>query len=196
MFSAIGDYNPRKGKPTTWFGRYIMHEMRAFIDYETYHTTPYYLDRIRIILWVINEGKMEGKTYTNDDIVKMTGYSRETVTNCMRIYKRNRMQVSIEALKEEGKVSIVENLVADIPNPESIMIKKENINDIKKIMENCLNEKELKVIQLYYGFFNDQKYSYAAIASEMGMRKQEIGTIINKARRKLTYMLENESVER
>lgn len=185
LFNGIGDYDPQKAKPTTWFGRWILNSMFKFISIEYHHTTPYYRKDMREIYKVINKYEMKGISCTTDDIVRETGYPKQTVDNCMFIDGRNKNQVSIDALREEGKGSIIDSLAADIPDLESALLKKENKERIKKIMESCLNETELKATQLHYGFFNDQEFSYADIAVKMGLREQDIGPILNRARKKL-----------
>lgn len=185
LFNGIGDCDPQKAKPTTWFGRWILNSMCEFISIEFHHTTPYYQRCLSEIHKVINKYEMKGIPCTIDDIIRETGFSKETVFNSMFIEKSNKDQVYIDALREEGQGSIIDSLVADIPDLESGLLKKENKAKIKKVMENCLNEMELKVIQLHYGFFNDQRFSYADIAVKMGLRKQDIGPILNRARKEL-----------
>lgn len=193
LFNGIGDYDPQKAKPTIWFEKWIRNGMSEFISIEYYHTTPYYRKGMREIYKVINKYEMKGIPCTTDDIVRETGYPKQTVDNCMLIDGRNKNQVSIDALREEGKGSIIDSLAADIPDLESILLKKEKKERIKKNMESCLNETELKVTQLHYGFFNDQSFSYADIATKMGLRKQDIGPILKRARKKLANPLECET---
>lgn len=185
LFNNLKDYNPRKAKPTTWFSRAILHEMRDFIDSEVHHTTPHFQNHLRVIRQYINECQTKGISYTIDDIMIATGFPKQTIINCTLLYERNQNQISTEQYMGENKVSILDSLASESPDPERVAIDNESKEYIKHIMETCLTENELKVTQLRHGFFNDQTFSSSDIALKLGLRKQDIRPIMNMAERKL-----------
>lgn len=194
LFNALKDYNPKKGKLTTWSCRFIRHEMRDFIDSEVHHTTPYFQNHLRVIRQYINECQTKGISYTNDDIMIATGMPKQTVTNCILLSERNQNQISMEQYMGENKVSIMDILVSESLDPEQVVIDNESKEYIRSMMKTCLTENELRVIELRYGFFNDETFSNADIAIKLGLQKQDIRPIVNIAERKLCCALQKKRI--
>lgn len=185
LFNNLKDYNPRKAKPTTWFSRAILHEMRDFVDAEVHHTTPHFQNHLRVIRQYINECQTKGISYTIDDIMIATGFPKQTIINCTLLYERNQNQVSMEQYLGENKMSIIDTLASESPDPEHVAIDNEAKEYIRRIMRTCLTENELMVTQLRHGFLEDQTFSSSDIALKLGLRKQDIRPIMNMAERKL-----------
>lgn len=193
LFNILADYDPTKAKPTTWFSRSIIHEMRDFIDQEVHHTTPHYQNHLREIKKYINECKTKGVSYTIDDIMIATGYPKQTIINCTLLYERNQNQVSMEQFVGESKLAIMDTLVSPSPNPEDVVLENEQKEMIQRIMNTYLTETERNVTKRRHGFDDNLTMSSSDIAEELGLKKQDVRPIINMAERKLRNAIKREN---
>lgn len=186
LFSILNDYDPTKAKPTTWFSRAIIHEMRDYVDREIHHTTPHYQNHLREIRRYINDRQTKGVPYTIDDIMIATGYPKQTIINCTLLYERNQNQISMnQCMESRGGMSIMESISAVSPDPEDVVIENERNANLKAIMEQVLSKDELNAIRLKHGFVNNTPRSAADIAAELGLKKQDIRPMISSAERKI-----------
>ncbi|MBQ6855487.1 MAG: sigma-70 family RNA polymerase sigma factor [Lachnospiraceae bacterium] len=194
FFNGLPDYDPEKGAPGTWFYRYIIHEMRDFIDLEVHHTTPHFYNNMRVIQGYINKCEIMGVSYTIDDIMIATGLPKQTIVNCTALYERSKNQVSTEQLFGENNISIIDTLPSKSLSPEATAIENEAREMIHKTMEDCLSQREQDILHLKYGFGDNRQMSSADIAEKLNLRKQDIRPIVNRAERKLRSTLKRNNV--
>lgn len=191
LMESLNTYNPDKGKPTTWCFRSIIHEMREYICQEIHHTTPHYQKHLREILSYINACKMKGIKYTIEDINIATGFPKPTIENCIKLYERNRNQVSMEQFIGDNKATVADMMTSFDPSPEEQVINKESKERIFRLMKENLTEIELEILAYHHGMFGDAPKSAADISEIMNIKKQAVRQYVNmaeyKLRRAMTY---------
>ena len=192
LFSMLADYDPKRSKPTTWFYRSIVHEMRDFIAQEVHGTTPHYQKHLREINKFINDCKTKGISYTIDDIMIATDYPKQTIVNCMMLYERNQNSISADQTIGDSNLTVAETIASENLGPEDIFLQKSEKEHLLNLMNECLSETEKKVALLHYGFFDDIEMSSSDIAKNLSLKKQDIRPIINMAERKLRFALKKE----
>ena len=185
LFGAISSYDPNKGKPTTWFSRTALHEMRDFIDREVHHTTPHYQIHLQEIKKYINEYNARGIQYTVDDIAIATGFPKPTIANCIALYQRNQNSVSLEQPAGDNNISIGDTLTTSVQGPEDYVLERERNEHLYTLMRNRLTPQELSVLKLAHGFVDDDPKSMTDIANILNMKKQDVRPVSNMAEQKL-----------
>lgn len=175
-------YDATKGMPTTFFYKYIIHEIQGFITATIDKTTPHYSTNIKKINKVIDEFNERGIKYTKTDIATQTGMTIETVEQSMAIRKR-RDEVHIEACQTN---IIDENILNDrFPTPEAAMMEKEEQELIDKVLNNYLTAEEIEVLELTFGIHGKTVISETDIAKMKEIPKDKVKRILNSAIKKL-----------
>ena len=186
---AIGmeKYNPDISMPSTFFYPYIKHEMQGFITRNVDKTTSHYSANIKKINKAIQELEEKGIRYTNVDIAMQTGMTIETVDQSMAIRKyRDEVHIDacppnvIDAEMEENRYK----------TPEEEYIEEETVNTIYRAMQMHLTRDEITVLCYHFGL-NDENgnptkvKSEGDIAKKMGVPKDKVKRLLNRAIRKL-----------
>lgn len=181
---AIGmeKYDPDKSMPTTFFYPYIKHEMQGFITRNVDKTTSHYSSNIKKINKVIQEFEEKGIRYTNVDIAIQTGMTIETVDQSMAI-RNYRDEVHIDACPP----NIIDNEMEEVRHrtPEKDLIEKETTQTIHRAINNVLNEDEIKVLEMHFGLNDKNPVSEGEISRNMGIPKDKVKRLLNRAIRKL-----------
>ena len=87
-------------------------------------------------------------------------------------------------------IDIVENKNAK--SPDSDLIKESMKKDLNKILDKILDERERQVIDMNYGLGDFEAMSFKEISDRMGLTKEYIRQIKEKAMRKLRLYEGNE----
>lgn len=175
-------YDATKGMPTTFFYKYIIHEIQGFITATVDKTTPHYSTNIKKINKVIDEFNERGIKYTKTDIATQTGMTIETVEQSMAIRKR-RDEVHIEACQTN---IIDENILNDrFPTPENAMMEKEERELIDKVLNNYLTSEEVEILELTFGIHDKTIMSETDIAKLKEIPKDKVKRILNSAIKKM-----------
>ena len=181
---AIGmeKYNPNISMPSTFFYPYIKHEMQGFITKNVDKTTSHYSANIKKINKAIQELEEKGIRYTNVDIAMQTGMTIETVDQSMAIRKyRDEVHIDacppnvIDAEMEENRYK----------TPEEEYMEQETIKTIYRAMNMLLTNDEIQVLQDHFGLGDTKTISEGEIAKKMGIPKDKVKRLLNRAIRKL-----------
>jgi RNA polymerase sigma factor (sigma-70 family) len=186
---AIGmnKYNPDISMPSTFFFPYIKHEMQGFITRNVDKTTSHYSSNIKKINKAIEMLEEKGIQYTNVDIAIQTGMTIETVDQSLAI-RNCRDEVHIDACPPNVIDAELENSRAKTPEQEYMEI--EEKATIYRTMKTLLTDDEIKILQFHFGL-DDQNGNSVDIKSEgdiaktLGMPKDKVKRILNRAIRKL-----------
>lgn len=97
------------------------------------------------------------------------------------------------AIDEEDWDIKLENNIPSEENMEEEYIEKINNNLQLKLLKQSmkyLNEYEKKIVMLYFGFYNNKKYSCRELASMMNVSRTQISKIVRKSLSKLKEKME------
>lgn len=182
-------YDPSKGKPTTWFTRYIKHEIQVYINTQITHTTQYYHAITKKILSCINRKKKYNISYTVEDISGETGISPRTIEKCLR----NKQNVLPAYVMEQ-----VQNKLPEYEDPELYIERRSEKEAIDALIygeivnypvPSILTAKEQKIIILRFGFDGNGMRNYTQIANITGLSKYIIIKILKTALEKIKKYL-------
>lgn len=156
---GLKDYDPKKSMPSTYFHCFIIHEIQDFINQNIHKTTPYYSTHIRKINKVITKLESMGLPCTSRDISIQTGLPLDTVEKTMRIMNGS----------NEIGLDFCENTTEnpEFGNPAAEFIKKENVDDIHRILRSVLTEEEATILFYLHGMGDKEQLSLKAIAQKM-----------------------------
>lgn len=180
VMEDLQDFDPDKGKMTTWFKMSILNACNQFLSEEYNHSTPYFAKNVKEVKRAIRyfEGQGNDK-WTATDIVEYTKLSRKNVDDALERIEQIEMESGLEfeadtknAAKERGIIS---------PEDELILRTKERL--IEEAME-TLTEEEKQLITLRY-MTKDKKMSLHQIAKIMGEKVPRVQKKIHRAIRKL-----------
>ena len=110
VLNGMKGYDPDRGMPTTWFSRYINHEIQKYINTQINHSTPHYTAAMKKVTECIDRKKKNNIPYTIGDIYRETGVPLKTIKACMQI--KEHQQVSISALPKDMDIP------SEFGNPE------------------------------------------------------------------------------
>ena len=167
IIEKLGDYDPLKSKPTTYFGPYIKNKAYVYNAKENY-STSYYESRKKELRPIIMKYEEEKVAYTYDDLVKESGLLLETVINTMaRMEAGNAIEyipnVTENAMSCEGFAN----------SSEEICINKEKAEQILSILKKNADGKELIAFLLYCRIGEHEK-GYMEIAKILKMPVKDV----------------------
>lgn len=188
VIAGLEKFNPEKGKLTTWFDRYIRHEMNNVINRE-HNSTPYYQQQMKKIEDVLERYEKAGRIGENGptyaDISLESGVPVKTIDKCIR------MKIANNSLPFESENVETVNLKANIPTPEDAMLQKERQEFFQKIFgensefSHLLTPEEKECIQYRYGFITGSPEGISEISRITGIPKQNIRKMIETGTNKL-----------
>ena len=185
-------YDPHLGTPTTWFSRYINHEIQDYICTQINHTTQHYSNASKKVMDCIKRKQINNIPFTEKDIYIETSVPLKTIRMCLQI--SNLSTVPIDS--EETPIELPSNF--DDPG-EYVVEKMENEHiadllfgsqDGKYI--SVLSEDERDCIALHYGFDGRGVRSYSEIEKTTGIPRHKIGKIIQVGLKKIKFELTKE----
>lgn len=126
-------------------------------------------------------------TFDTSKNLKFSTYAAKCIDNKIldflkKIKKDNRCVSLYSTVKTNLEKKEELQLINTIPS--NIDIQEENINrEIKEIVLELLDEvpeKNKEIIKMYFGFYNNQKYTQKEIAKKLNVSRQNISLIITK----------------
>lgn len=188
VLNGMKAYDPDRGMPTTWFSRYINHEIQKYINTQINHSTPHYTAAMKKVTECIDRKKKNNIPYTIGDIYRETGVPLKTIKACMQI--KEHQQVSISALPKDMDIpsefgnperqaeqneitTLIHNLVFGEPDENGVRVNK------------ILNQEEQLCIMYGYGLDGEKPRSFVDIERLTGIPKYRAPKIMEAARRKL-----------
>lgn len=178
ILKGIDAYKPEKGKPTTFFYIYIVHEMTEFINLNINKTTSHYSANIVKVKRAINHFEREGRKPTIKDIAQETGISAETIAQAINIME------SANEVHYETVDYLDANISQRNPSPEDEYLKNETSRLIQEAID-TLPVDEGNVIRLKYGLSGEEPMSYKNISARLGIQIDKVKKLNSAGIRKL-----------
>ena len=198
LIHAAETFDETKGFRFISYAVYLIRQyiLAALTEYSHMIHIPfnqYYLhSRIKKIF---EEEKTKGKDLTEEDVAHILEIDAEDVFDALKqsdtICYTISFSSTLSSDDETGTlIDIVENKNAK--SPDSDLIKESMKKDLNKILDKILDERERQVIDMNYGLGDFEAMSFKEISDRMGLTKEYIRQIKEKAMRKLRLYEGNE----
>ena len=184
---SFSNYDPKRGKLTTWASRSIIHDMQEYIQKNIHHTSTHYGSNMKVINDNINSKAKNDVKATVDDICIETGMSPVTVKSCMEIMSRNSKSVSIN----DPDNFAGDTIASKILTPEQKILQDDRNATLYKAIRETLSKTETIIIIKAAGLLDQDACSDATIAKELGIADAKVREIKNFAQEKLRKYLMN-----
>ena len=144
VLKGLPSFDPEKGMPTTWFVRYIDHEIQDYISRQIHNSSAYYAQHTKVINKCIEERKKKGMGYTVRDIMIETNLPHKTIEKVLQT--QNAKSVPID-----GEASV--ELVSAYEAPEDAAIRIEAEETVRNLLckKGLLTREERICIMLRFG---------------------------------------------
>ena len=145
---------------------------------------------------VFEDEKAKGKEVTEEDVARILEIDREDVSEALKQSDVIGYTVSLSSTlssddEKETLVDVVEN--KNSKSPDSNLMEESMKNDLNKVLNKVLDEREKQVIEMNYGLGDfEAAMSFQEISDRMGLTKECIRHIKEKAMRKLRLYEGNE----
>lgn len=179
ILKGIDSYNPQKGKPTTYFHPYIIHEMFEFISININKTSNYYTRKIIDVRHAMDLFESSGKGWSAKDISEYTDIPLNTVKNALMIINSSKeISYDDEAFQMGNQLSM---------SPEEQVISNECQQAIQEIISTKLTKLEMVILTLKHGLFSVIPMRYVEIAELLHMETY----VVKKHEKKAVSVLFN-----
>lgn len=185
--NSFKNYDPKKGRLTTWSSRSIIHDMQEYIQKNIHHTSTHYGSNMKVINDNINSKAKNNIDATVDDICIETGMSPVTVKSCMEIMSRNSKSVSMN----DPDNFTGDTIASKILTPEQAILRNDQKDTLYLAIRETLNRQETLIIIKSAGLLDQDACSDATIAKELGIADAKVREIKNIAQEKLRKYLMN-----
>lgn len=190
--TGMKTYDPNLGAPTTWFKRYINHELQAYINTQVNHTTQHYSTASRKVMECIENKKKRNLPYTEKDIYLETDVPLKTIKKCLQLQEMTSVSLNSEDSPME--------LASEFEDPQDYVVDKVTQDHIADIVfgsrdgryVSTLTKEEKDCIALRFGFDGRGERSYAEIEKITGIARHRLGKIIATAIKKIKFELTKE----
>lgn len=174
----LGEYNPTKCAPVTFFSRHILHGISTYINENINHVSYYYYKQIKAVREAEEQLRNEGKPLDIAAIASMTGLTPKAIlkVNGMRglVNLFTDQENNIEDFYKDS------TLLDKVDSPETIVIQREKNTILSEALQ-TLPKREQQVIYLHFA----EDRSLTVIGKEMGLTPEEVKTLYNRALIKL-----------
>lgn len=188
VIAGMKTFDPEKGMPSTWFSRYINHEIQRYLNSQVNHSTPHYVAAQKKVYACIEAKKEKNIPFTLKDIYIETGVPVKTIERCMSI--RNIQVGSISTTVKDLDIP------TDYGDPERHAEQKEASETIMglvlgkssstgEIIASVLDQDEQQCLILYYGLDGHEQRSLVEIEEITGIPKYRISKVIATALKKM-----------
>lgn len=143
VMKGLPSFDPEKGRPTTWFVRYIDHEIQLYISKQIHHSSTYYANHSKQVYACIEEHVKNGIPYTMEDLMIETGLPKKTIEKIINIKET-------VIVPMEGEVG--GTLKSNYETPEEAMIREEAEELVHNLLRNTsgLTYEERVCVMLRY----------------------------------------------
>lgn len=195
----LDKYDPEKARLSTFFYKRIKHAIHQYLSEFVNESSIYMQKNVKLVKDKINEFEQmkifnPTFTFTNEMIAEELNLSIEQVKNARAIITRQSGKINYieEYSKDNGnKREEPRNKMKLAEEPDLLedeVLAKERVAFIRKAIQQ-LNSEEQQVILYTFGFLNNQQFSKDDIAQKMGISKDMVIRIINRAKEKLKKTL-------
>lgn len=142
-------------------------------------------------------------SFDSDKKSKLATYAAKCIDNELLMMLRSRKKLSREVSiyepmgtdKEGNEISLLDILKQEQPDIVEEMDTRENIRQLKEIIDTCLNKREKEIIFLRYGLITGNEVTQREIGEYYGISRSYISRIEKKALLKLRAEYERRSKE-
>lgn len=198
LIHAVETFDETKGFRFISYAVYWIRQsiLAALTEYSHIIHIPfnqYYLhSRIKKIF---DEERAKGKEITEDEVAKILEIDVQDVTDALKQSDVIDYMVSLNntLLSDDEKgtlIDVVEN--KNTKSPDSALVEESMKKDLNKILSKVLDDREKQVIYMNYGLGDFESMSFQEISDRMGLTKECIRQIKEKAMRKLRLYDGNE----
>ena len=144
---------------------------------------------------IFDEEKAKGKEVTEDEVAKILEIDIQDVTDALKqsdiIGYTVSLSNTLSSDDEKGTlIDVVEN--KNVKSPDSALMEESMRKDLSKILSKVLDDREKQVICMNYGLGDFEAMSFQEISDRMGLTKECIRQVKEKAMRKLRLYEGNE----
>lgn len=184
IIEHLGEYDPRKGAPTTFFEKHIHQAMQMWLNVSKNQSSVHYQTANNKIQAAIRYFEANEIPYDYVKISEKTGVPISTIKNTLAIVnKASALEINEEIKTGNGDEVITPEAFG---SPEEECIAKERVNVLYECIDKYLSQTERAVILGLYGVNNYQLCSIKEMAEKMGISIGNVKTIQTRALRKLS----------
>jgi len=131
---------------------------------------------------------------------KLATYAARCIDNELLMMLRARKKISREVSiyepigqdREGNEINLLDIIESEQPDVVQDMMNREYLGRLSKVLQNVLNDRELKIITMRYGLIDGQEMTQLEIGTKLGISRSYVSRIEKKALRKLRYAFEME----
>jgi len=184
LINSIDGFDISKGNNFTGYACMVIRNKMIDWFYDNYRTVR--IPRDKYTKYKIYKQEMEFleqklmRSVSFNEVASSMNCDLEDIDELELVF---RYPVSLYELLYNGDECMISSFV---DSPEEEFINKDIVSQVHMLIENSnLTERELEILKLHYGFYNNRVYSYQEIAQKMGCHRSNIGHINNKILTKL-----------
>lgn len=178
ILEHMGQYDPEKGQPSTYFLNHLKHAITQMANSLTNRDTQHFSKQANLVRKAQNDLAQKGVNPTPDVIAIQTGQTLKNVMDGLKIITASN-EVHFDT---EQNFDAMTRKREEIPETSAM---EEETKEIWRRAFSKLTPDEEKAFLLYYGIETGKKRSYNQVAKELGKNPKEVSSMIERARRVL-----------
>lgn len=185
IIKGMRNYDPKKGKPTTWFIMYINHEIQSYLNEQVHYTTQHYNTCAKKVKDCIRRKQEKGISYNIGDIYRETDVPIRTINKILKIEQLKFISLD----DEENKFDIP----SEYADPLAYIEEKEEKERLyKAVYSDYLTDEERKCfLERVLTGRKTMNTSFPQVARRLGLSKHDVQKNYWSACKKLKELLTN-----
>ena len=198
LINAIDKFDTTRGiRFVTFATWYIRKYINIFINQINDVTVPFNIQFsiIKILTSIENELAKNNDNICIEDILEIYNDNKQpqqpylTIADYIEIMNSNKETISISNPQfndENDDITIADMLVSDTQyNTDNLLLKKESKIQLFNSLESILNERELTIIENYYGLNNKEQKTLDQIAEQLLLTRERVGQLLQNSLKKI-----------